>query len=962
MPWMIELDAGDKTQVRKTNQEFAHYLLVNPNDIVWQGQLNDDKDGENYASFDWDNEQAGVRANVMEGMVCLITATTSDFANPIVRGRVRLLPTATEFFINEESTDIDDTMYITVFDDFDITERLARVSEDGTKYKDYSRTWVDLPPTVDGLQSVYADLSGAATVSWSFTPTATAQASGAAIDSWLWDVGDGTITVGVETDQNITVSFPDTSEHRWVHLTVTDDNGNSLTFHFEVYTVDPSSSTAIKLDTGSFSITGTLDEGWNGTIAAWDGMAITEVYDQTRVTIVSVDDYDGTSTPIVSNIMLVGRLRTEESQTEGDETHSVLQDGQFYIEGFGAQLARIVAQPVYIVDTAIPDAWGEIASPNPTRASVYFLYWHTTFLTLSSFSSDDFSAFTGEDWSMAESGATDHVNQQANTVNGKLFFAPAGESTIRRFASYTPAANRGALTTILDFITADTAIFQLPFEYGKTVGEVEAGGVIYNTTLDDTTLKYIARAPAQSFGAGYESVQLNGQQLTADATDANARPEIAQRAADHLAYANPKERITATFMDGFWWLIPNLYQRFTFTFLATDTMRGRLFSTGEYWQLVEVSYSPSNEEGVRPVQATFERETTGANAGILVTQVPDINAIDFTLPPLGAYDDFPDDPLINYPEDEPDDDFYSGGDFSPDPPGNNAQSEIGAEILEVPMYTNASDATTNICQFGEVYRVICEGDGIIGGSETTTYDFPVSAHGFIAKDGEGSYISSEGWDAIDFDQGGLFDWVRWVRIYKEFSPPLPAVTRIQYNFDSYVQDPGLPPGRAGYTAAVIATWDDDGYTERLNKSYAFTWGRTHWGWNGALTNLTKVQFLLSASSQALEANLDGVALINRVIIDNSPNARGDSFYKNYDLDQLTTATSTQRYAAGKGLLLNGAQPVGVGDYMGSHRYEFLETGNNAKFTFRYDDADYSDNDRNKIRITVIGPGMSSQVI
>ena len=34
MPWMIELDAGDKTQVRKTNQEFAHYLLVNPNDIV----------------------------------------------------------------------------------------------------------------------------------------------------------------------------------------------------------------------------------------------------------------------------------------------------------------------------------------------------------------------------------------------------------------------------------------------------------------------------------------------------------------------------------------------------------------------------------------------------------------------------------------------------------------------------------------------------------------------------------------------------------------------------------------------------------------------------------------------------------------------------------------------------------------------------------------------------------------
>ena len=962
MPWMDELNGGQVAQVRATDQAFAHYLLVNPNDIVWQAQIDDTKDGENYGLFEWNNEQSGVRANVMSGMVCLITTSTTDFSSPIVRGRVRLVPGATTFFINEESVDLDNTMYVTVFDDFDIVERLARVAEDGTKYKDYQVAWEKLPPTIDGLQSVYADLSGAATVSWSFTPTATAQASGAAVDSWLWDVGDGTITGGgVDTDQNITVSFPNTSEHRWVHLTVTDDNNNSLTFHFEVYTVALASATAVKLDTGSFSLTGNLVDGYNATIEAWDGCSLTEVYDQTRCAIISVDNYGGADTPIVSNIMMVGRLRTENSHTEGHEQQGVTEDGQFTIEGFATQLAGVVAQPVYIIDAATPADWGQIVNPNPTRAIAYFLIWHTTFLTLSSFSSDDFSAFTGSDWSLGENSAVEHINQQAMTVNAQMFFAPSGECTVRRLANYTPSGSRGALTTVLDFTTADTVVFDFPIEYGKNVGEVEAGGVVYNTTIDDTTLKYIARAPAQSFGAGYESALLNGQQLTANASDADARTEIAQRSADHLAYKNPKARVTATFMDGYWWMIPNLYQRFTFTFTVTDSVRGRMYTVGEYWQLVNISYAPSNEVGGRPVSATFERETTGANAGILVARVPDINALDFSLPPFGAYNDFPDDPLINYPDNFPDEDLYSGGDFGPEPPGNNNSSAIGQEILEVPMYSDRFDATTNIAQFGETYLIIVEGDGFVGGGESREYKFDESSWQFVAS--EGSY-QGDGWTTEDKYVGVALGYMRRAIIYRDFSPAIPTVTRIRYDFD-YTQDPNHPVGRAALQAATIYTISGAGGQTVLDKSFAETQPRTSWEWNGTKNAVTRIRVSLASSSRATCPDDDcyfGEALITRLILDAEGNARGDAFYKNYNLDQLTSDTTTQRYGAGEGLLLNGAQPVGVGSYMGSHRYEFLEVGNNAKFTFRFQDSDYTDNDRNKIKITVIGPGMSSQVI
>jgi hypothetical protein len=435
-------------------------------------------------------------------------------------------------------------MYVTVFDDFDLVERLHRLDENGTQFKDYDLAWTDLPPVVSGLQSAYVDLSGAATVTWSFTPTVTAIAKGAAISNYLWDVDDGTITVGSTTTQNITVRFPGaaTNEHRWVHLRATDDNGVSTDFHFQVFTVDrhEASPTNIQLDTGQINITSTLNEGYNATITVWDeeganDWAITNVMDQTRVVIVGLDDYNGTQTPITSNIMMIGRTKTEVNNVVGTDDLGAIADATMQIEGFATQLGRLTAPRLPIIDEDSPSEWGEIADPTLSRTLTYIWFWHTTLLSLCSFDFDDFSGFISDEFRLEASGALDVANHEAETVNAWTMFAQAGEITVRRRASMLATADRAALTTVFDFTTQDVSDLSIDIQYGEQVGQIEAGAFVYDSTTDGEKYAYVGRAPVQGFGEGYETALLNRQILTADATQANAVSEFATRIANHLA-------------------------------------------------------------------------------------------------------------------------------------------------------------------------------------------------------------------------------------------------------------------------------------------------------------------------------------------------------------------------------------------------------------------------------------------
>ena len=95
------LTAGQITQVRETKQDFQHYMLITPNDIVWQAEVDDSKTDVVYGNFEWTNTLQGAFGDIIAGQTVLITDSTTDFTAPIIRGRTRLVPGATTFNINE---------------------------------------------------------------------------------------------------------------------------------------------------------------------------------------------------------------------------------------------------------------------------------------------------------------------------------------------------------------------------------------------------------------------------------------------------------------------------------------------------------------------------------------------------------------------------------------------------------------------------------------------------------------------------------------------------------------------------------------------------------------------------------------------------------------------------------------------------------------------------------------------
>lgn len=978
MPFPTILDGGQITQVRATTQDFEHYLLANPNDIIWQAEVDEVKIGAVYAQFNWTNTLQGARTDTRIGHLMLITSAADDFSNPIIRGRIRKAPDATDIFCNEVSVDIDKTMFITVIDDFDIMERLIKVTAGGAQKKDWDLDWSDLPPVISGLQSVYADFSESDPVPFSFSPSAIAPADGASISTWAWDIEDGSFTGGTsDSDQNIQVTFPvyTTNEHRWVHLIVTDDNGNATTFHFEVYTVSKNSSTAVKLDVDQTQISGSLGVGWDASIVAASGFSKATIWDMNRVAIASIDNYGGTATPIVSNIMMVGRLRTENSPTIADEVDGLVAETQLQIEGFGSQLARIPSPRLPIFDEDSPDSWGDITDPTLTRTTAYVWFFHSTLLNLCSLTFNDFSAFISDEFKIEDSSLLDSINGEALSVNAQIAFAPAGEMTIRRNANYLSSADRDGLDTIFDFQIQDMTRYQLDIEYGQPIGQVIVGALVYSTSANEISQAWIGRAPPVTFGTGHETAELNGQVITADASEDDSRDEVGQRTANHLAFINPKPRIQATLIDGFWWLIPTVHQWYTFTLAAETNARGRAYTTDDRWLCIDVTYAPvwddSEKAWVRATTANFELETTSTNAAIDVSIVPPVNDNLLAPPPNSGYMDFPEDPLIDFATDDPPNFLGLGVESfvtEPAPQNQNSDSPIGGEVLNVPMNANAPISTTRDTEIGETYVIRVEGDGVVfdeawshlfefraesGSAPNTTYG---QGGWNVGGSGEGKYTSGVGFEDTDEPSGGSRQ--RGVNhIFKAFTAS--DINYVRIGFD-YVKGQNDIPANTAFAISgnVLPNQAVDFTDPNVNTGTGKAYSTNVSAVGETQINCTIVSDSVNASPYTFTGNV----IINTITIsgtgaappefDTSAGVRGDAFYRGYDTDE-----GASLYDASNGLQIDSARPGTLGPYSGAHSYTFTATGTGSPFEFKFIDSDYTDNDNNILRVIVTGPNM-----
>lgn len=1025
MPFPGILDTNQLVQLRQDNVAVAQFVLFNPNDIVWQTQPNAQVDGAiPYAEFAWDGTDQGNRSNVQEGMTVFISTSTAFRTTSIFRGRVRLAPDATDFFIDENSTNLETSYYVTVIDDYDIHEKQERRTT--LRFIDWDKVFEKLPPVISGLQSTYVDTTGDVTITLVLAPTVTAMAAGATISSYLWDVADGTITVGSSTTQNITTTFPGavTNEHRWVRLTVTDSNGVSRYFVFEVYSIDLTSTSSVvsRLGTNAVTVTGTHQEGFNVTVKMNEDFDT--VLDRTRCTLVSIDDYGGirsldftdggttpiavddtitgaTSTttanvvavvldsgswaggdaagtlwinqqvgdfesenldvgassnlatiaadsinpPITQNVSFIGRLNRESDITRGDEIFSQVQEGQITIEGFSTQLGHMHGPGVYLRNNSFPTAWGQIKTMTVGRAVVYMLSWYSTFLNICSFTlPSDIHDFDWPAYSIQPAPLKSWITSVIDDVNAFMIFAASGECEVARHASY---AGTGGLDTILELKidssgVSDILEYILDLEYVETHSAAIVGAATYNTTLDDSVI-YQGRAPSQVFGPGWETAPIDSQIMKSDLTETQAKAEAGSRVASHLAFVNPKARMSVRLPSGYYWLVPSDHQLYAFDMAAADNMGGRVFTSSDKWLCVEVSYVYNAEIGGYEVSATFEEVTAGGNFGVVVTQV--IKVGDLDLPPIGAGLAL-NDLLVNFSETDPDYGLPgAGGDNLG--PGNQKDVPAGCDVLNVSMRSGGTVQTANNTQNGETYIIKIEGAGRIEGIASgwrQVFDFTIDDFDF-ADTINANYSAGVGITSVDIAPSGTD--TRTAQPQKGFTAT--EVTKISYTYNRTMGTDGAASFWDGMRTFLDGVVVNDSLTAIKDSGSGITITKT---------NVAVIDFFILVLRSSWTDH-SGSLLITECIVEGTgtnpfvSSDSGDAFYKDYGDDSVATL-----YTGLAGMLVNTVKPGNIPLYNPSHVYEFTAAGDGFPLVFQYNDSDYTDNDNVNLVVTVCGPGMA----
>lgn len=204
--YLLQPDVVLKARVNLADASYP--VAVIPYDGVSEGSIDDVRMGMTVliGSSDgaWDRGCIYVRADADGVIGGLTTINIGYCSRGSRRGEVEL--------VNDS--------YITVLDTYDVWKRASRFVEGEGNYKDYELDGLDPLPVaqlggIGGLASMGIVSGGVLTLSFD-SSGAYATAPGAALAATAWDVGDGTITVGSDTDAAITATFP--AGKRWIRL------------------------------------------------------------------------------------------------------------------------------------------------------------------------------------------------------------------------------------------------------------------------------------------------------------------------------------------------------------------------------------------------------------------------------------------------------------------------------------------------------------------------------------------------------------------------------------------------------------------------------------------------------------------------------------------------------------------------------------------------------------------------
>lgn len=755
------LNDSNRTTLRASGYWSRVMTCLCPEEIVFQAQASQSITDAPFITFTWDSTSVGSYTSVWAGMIVYISSTT-DLRDAKYRGRVRLAPSSTEFYIDLNATILNNNDYVTVVRDTDIFARIRQGD-----LADGSITPHDLPPQTIGLPyvTVLYDSNADGTVTWTPTQTGLAvDAAASSISTWAWAVsGAGSSSINNAALQNPTFTLA-AGYHYLIRVIYTDNNGVSNYQIVHVYTVTRTFSAPVVQAVVTGSISADLDSGWTANLTAYADVSTT--LDRTHCVVWHVQHFgDDSTTPFVTNVLMEGRIRSSSIQTEGSIEAGQVQEVTFAVEGLTAYLRRLKIPNDIIRATAAPDAWGEITDPTPYRMAVYAMSLYTTLTNLGSFGVETgaFGAWTigGEPRAIDGGFAWDVLANILDPIKAAVNTSGSGEVFLAQTTSYK--ADRSGVSLITTFSLDDLISYTIDLDSSRTTAQVIAFAGVFNSTSNTFDL-YTAQAPSIVYGDGGEIREITREILMVDSTIEEAQEEVGLRASNDYAFNNPKPLLSATLFDSYSGVIqPTNYQRWAVNVPASSNVLGKAWSASDYWFIQSITLSVS-ADGTIGTSFDAPAETSFDDAQIVASLLPiNLEGMNPVLPILPNEPAFPTDPLELYPTDtptleelQPIDSNTGFQTFTPIPPDVAAEMAessppVGCKNLNVNFIFTSNTTSTWTTVLNDPYLMKISGSTVVTFDDTNCQNLTVSANSWYASDNVGTpqatfgqYIAGQG--------------------------------------------------------------------------------------------------------------------------------------------------------------------------------------------------------------------------
>lgn len=266
-----------------------------------------------------------------------------------------------------------------------------------TSYKDYEvevetggRNYAERPgPKANGgCDRAGLVNSGTGLATFSFSDESLYITPGSVFASRLWDVEDGTITVGSATSATITATFP--LGRRYISLTVTDDEGDSHTHYILVAALSKTDATWKPILSFEVIEDRETETGKAMSFIVTEDIPPNIYYEGVEIIYFEVESYAGVVGSLAGpesaeGVKFVGWLSTERESPEATLEYGVVKGTEVRCISTGERLRQLVLLPQLLQYKASPDEWDEIARLDTPRMAWYIMNWHSTALLRANF-------------------------------------------------------------------------------------------------------------------------------------------------------------------------------------------------------------------------------------------------------------------------------------------------------------------------------------------------------------------------------------------------------------------------------------------------------------------------------------------------------------------------------------------------------------------------------------------------